>query len=163
MLVTFVKLPRRDPVPPASMTPVIDIRTVKLAIFLKLRVLSVNMRATKVQAFILFALGTCYAECSKRFANKPLAVSMNKVNFIELARKANITKKKERALYKNLEALEKLKLIAYTNKNLALTNKGQKLFERIRTDLDPYINVKGVLANDALKYTTKAQTILRNN
>ena len=50
--------------------------------------LSYTMRVTKVQAFILFALGTCSAECSKRFAEKPLAVSMNKVAFIELARKA---------------------------------------------------------------------------
>jgi hypothetical protein len=120
------------------------------------------MRATKVQAFILFTLGTCYAECSKRFAGKPLAVSMNKVAFIELARKAQITSKKERALYKNLEALEALRLITYENKNLALTPKGNKLFERIRTELDPYINVKGVLtSDDALKYTTRAQTILK--
>ncbi len=121
------------------------------------------MRATKVQAFILFALGTCYAECSKRFAGKPLAVSMNKTAFIELARKAQITSKKERALYKNLEALEDLKLITYDNKNLALTPRGQKLFERVRDDLELYINVKSVVSSDLLKYTTKAQTILRGD
>ncbi len=121
------------------------------------------MRATKVQAFILFALGTCYTECSRRFADKPLAVSMNKVAFIELARKAQITSKKERALYKNLEALEDLKLITYDNKNLALTPRGQKLFERVRDDLEPYINVKNVVSSDLLKYTTKAQTILRGD
>ena len=119
------------------------------------------MRVTKVQAFILFALGTCYAECSRRFAGKPLAVSMNKVDFIELARKAQITSKKERALYKNLEALEGLKLVTYDNKNLALTPKGQKLFERVHADLEPYINVKGVLGADVLKYTTRTQTILK--
>jgi hypothetical protein len=119
------------------------------------------MRVTKVQAFILFALGTCYAEFSKRFTDKPLAVSMSKSAFIELARTAKITSKKERALYKNLEALESLKLITYDNKNLALTLHGQKLFERIHNDLEPYINVKGVLSTDVLKYTTKTQTILR--
>ena len=121
------------------------------------------MRVTKVQAFILFALGTCYAECSKRFAATPLAVSMNKSAFIELARTANITSKKERALYKNLEALEDLKLITYDNKNLALTAKGQKLFDRVHNDLEPYITVKSVLNKDVLKYTTKTQTILRGN
>ncbi|MEM2916330.1 MAG: hypothetical protein QXT19_03170 [Candidatus Woesearchaeota archaeon] len=120
------------------------------------------MRVTRVQAYILFALGTCYEECSKRFAGKPMAVSMSKVAFIELARKANITAKKERALYKNLEALEDLKLISYENKNLALTEKGQRVFERIKKDLMPYINVKGVLTSDhVLNYTTKAQTILK--
>ncbi len=120
------------------------------------------MRVTKVQAYILFALGTCYEECSKRFAGKPLAVSMNKAAFIELARKAQITAKKERALYKNLEALEDLKLISYDNKNLALTKKGQRVFERIRDDLLPYINVKAVLDSDhVLNYTTRAQTILK--
>lgn len=119
------------------------------------------MRVTKVQAFILFALGTCYAECSKKFADKPLAVSMNKVDFIEITRKAKITSKKERALYKNLEALETLKLITYDNKSLALTPKGQKIFERVHADLEPYMNVKGVLSSDVLKYTTRAQTILK--
>jgi hypothetical protein len=120
------------------------------------------MRVTKVQAFILFALGTCYAEFSRRFAGKPLAVSMNKIAFIELARKANITSKKERALYKNLEALEDLKLVSYDNKNLALTARGQKVFERVRMNLEPYINVKGVLtSDDILKFSTRAQTILR--
>lgn len=120
------------------------------------------MRVTRVQAYILFALGTCYEECSKRFAGKPMAVSMNKAAFIELARKANITAKKERALYKNLEALEDLKLISYDHKNLALTEKGQRVFERIKKDLMPYINVKGVLTSDhVLNYTTKAQTILK--
>jgi predicted transcriptional regulator len=121
------------------------------------------MRVTKVQAFILFALGTCAAECSRRFAGKPLAMSMNKVAFIELARKANITSKKERALYKNLEALEALKLVAYDNKTLLLTEKGQKVFERVRSDLEPYINVQGVLSNDILKFTTKTQTTLKRD
>ena len=120
------------------------------------------MRVTKVQAFILFALGTCYEEFSRRFADKPLAVSMNKVAFIELARKAQITSKKERALYKNLEALEALKLVTYDNKNLALTSRGQKVFERVHYDLAPYINIKSVLkTDDILKFTTRAQTILR--
>jgi len=122
------------------------------------------MRVTRVQAYILFALGTCYEQCSKRFAGKPMAVSMNKVAFIELARKANITEKKERALYKNLEALEALKIVSYDNKNLALTPKGQKVFERVRDDLIPYINVKGVLDSDhVLNFTTKTQTILKGD
>jgi predicted transcriptional regulator len=122
------------------------------------------MRVTKVQAFILFALGTSAEECSRRFAGKPLVMAMNKVAFIELARKANITSKKERALYKNLETLERLKLVAYDNKTLALTEKGQKVFERVRDDLEPYINVKGVLAgSDILRFTTKAQTTLRGD
>ena len=126
--------------------------------------LTYSMRVTKVQAFILFALGTCYAEFSKRFADKPLSVSMNKVAFIELARKANITSKKERALYKNLEALEALKLVAYDNKNLALTPKGQKVFERVHADLEPYINIKGVLTSDDIaKFTTRTQTILKGD
>lgn len=120
------------------------------------------MRVTRVQAFILFALGTCYHEFSKRFAGKPLSVSMNKVAFIELARKANITSKKERALYKNLKALEGLKLVTYENRNLALTAKGQRVFERIRTDLEPYINIRDVLTSDDIaKYTTRTQTILK--
>lgn len=121
------------------------------------------MRVTKTQAFILFAVGNCYEECNKRFADSPISVKINKSMFIKLARKSKITRKKERALYKNLEALEKLKLLSYIGKNLSLTKKGQKTFERIKKDLGPYITVKQVLSQDALQYTTKTQTVLRGD
>ena len=63
-----------------------------------------------------------------------------------------------------MEALEALKLVAYDNKNLALTPKGQKVFERVHADLEPYINIKGVLTSDDIaKFTTRTQTILKGD
>lgn len=119
------------------------------------------MAATREQKFILFALGLCYAEFSKRFSGKPLSMSISKSQFIELAMKASITKKKERALYKNLETLEKKKLVSYASKNLALTERGTRLFTKISTELSPYLSVNSILTSqDILRYTRKAQAVL---
>jgi len=73
-----------------------------------------------------------------------------------------MVEKKERALYKNLEFLQKKKLISYNNKNLALTIKGKKLFEKVNEELTPYFNVSDALKKkDPLSYSKKAQTVFR--
>lgn len=122
------------------------------------------MRISRPQRFILFTLGKCYEASSKRFVEKPLELSLSKAAFIDLALKAGITQKKIRSLYKNLESLEKNKLIFYKNKNLFLTAKGNKLFEKIRKNMEPFINVLLVLSSDDLfRYTKKARTIFKHN
>ncbi len=89
-------------------------------------------------------------------------MSLSKRSFIDLARKARITEKKERALYKNFEVLEKKGLVVYKNKNLMLTGRGQKLFSSIKKDLDPYVNVANILGSrDVLRHTRKAQTVFK--
>jgi len=118
-------------------------------------------RLTKVQSFMLYSLGICYAEFEVRFASKPVSFVMNKTDFIDLVHKARIADKKDRAVYKNLQDLEEKKYIAYDNKTLALTQKGKKEFERVRAEIIPYIDVTGILADDILRYTEKRQTVLR--
>ena len=40
-----------------------------------------------------------------------------------------------------------------------LTNKGKKMFDSLKKDLDPYVNVAGTLRSPkVLRYTKKAQT-----
>jgi hypothetical protein len=86
---------------------------------------------------------------------------MSKAAFIELARAAGMVQKKERALYKNLEALEKQKLIMYENKNLALTPKGHRVYENVLGDLEPYLAVSQLLTSqDVLRYTKKVRAVL---
>ena len=117
---------------------------------------------TKVQEFMLYALGTTYEQFTARFAGKPMAIVMSKADFIELVHSAKIASKKDRAVYRNLESLEKLRLIAYNNRTLALTKKGQLAYASIKRDLGPYFFVSDLLkSNDLLKYTTKKQTVLR--
>lgn len=112
------------------------------------------MGLSKPQAFVLFALGRCYEECDRRFADKPLVVNMSKKAFIELACAAGMVSKGERAMYKNLEDLEKKKLISYDDKSLRLTERGEKYFQGILSKIEPYLAVSLLLrSEDVLKYT----------
>jgi hypothetical protein len=120
------------------------------------------MALTRVQAFMLYALGTTHDQFSARFKDKPLSLTMNKVDFIDLVHSAKIAEKKDRAVYKNLESLEKLKLVAYNNKTLTLTKKGRIAYESIKTSMAPYFYVRDLLRSDnILKYAAEKQTVLK--
>jgi predicted methyltransferase len=119
------------------------------------------MKTTKVQNYILFALGKWFDEANKKIKGKTLAVSISKVRFIELMKKAKFAEKQERALYKNLEILEKKKLVSYKNKELELTDKGRKLFKKIEEGIIPYFKVIKTLKKDPISYTRRLQTIFR--
>ena len=116
----------------------------------------------KKQEFILFTLGMLYDELNKKLENKHLQTSIPKYIFIELVHKAQITEKKTRALYRNLEALEKSKYISYENSNLALTNKGRKMYLKIYKEHEPYITLIDILFKvDVMKYSRKSQTVFK--
>ena len=120
------------------------------------------MKITNKQKFILYTLGKWYAEANEKLKDKNLQVMISKRVFIEVAKKANIVEKKERALYKNLEFLQKKKLISYNNKNLALTDKGKKLFLKLNEELHSYFKVTETLKKqNPLSYSRKAQTVFR--
>ncbi len=120
------------------------------------------MKSTKVQNFILFTLGKWFEEANKKIKDKPLQVSISKTIFIDLVKTAKFAKKQERALYKNLEILEKKKLISYKNKELELTKKGKILYEDIDKRLEPFFNVfKKLKETDPTSYTRKVQTIFK--
>ncbi len=121
------------------------------------------MEVGKPHKFILFTLGEYYSEVNKRLKTKSLQLIISKVVFIDLLKKAGIVKKKERAVYKNLEWLEKKKYIKYDNRVLSLTNKGNKELEKIRKEIQPYINVSKILkSKDLLKIAKKSQTVLKS-
>lgn len=120
------------------------------------------MKHSKVHGFILFSLGAWFEEANKRIRDKPLEVSISKKTFIELVMNAGIAKKQERALYRNLEQLEKKKTISYINKSLALTTKGKKMYSKIKQDMAPYLNVLDkLIAKSPTSYTRKVQTVFR--
>ena len=118
------------------------------------------MKYTKTQRFMLFSLGAWFEEANKRIKDKPLQVSISKTLFIELVLKSGIAKKQTRALYKNLEVLEKKKLISYENKGLKLTKRGEKLYTAIKNGINPYMNVlKKLREKSPTSYTRKVQTV----
>ncbi len=119
------------------------------------------MKATKVQNFILFTLGKWFEEVNKKIEGKPLVASISKSIFVALVKKAEFAKKQKRALYKNLEILERKKLIRYTHKELELTAKGQKLYNELNKNLEPYFEVfKKLKEKNPTSYTKKVQTVL---
>jgi len=124
--------------------------------------MGVRQPLTRVQAFMLFSLGKAYEEFDARFAGRPVAFVMNKTDFIELVHKSHIATKKDRAVYRNLQSLEEQRYVSYHKKNLILTKKGAKEYERIRKETRPYLAVTDTLkSNEMLKFTSKAQTVLK--
>ena len=120
------------------------------------------MKSTKTQRFMLYSLGKWFEEANEKIKEKPLKVSIAKVNFIELVLNSGIAEKQDRALYKNLEVLEKKKLIIYENKELELTKKGEKLYEEIKKEIAPYISVnKKLEKKNPNSYTRKVQTVFK--
>ncbi len=118
---------------------------------------------TNVERFILFALGEFCSQTNKKLNDRSLQLAVSKADFITIATRTQMTEKKERAVYKNLESLQAKKFVAYDEKNLTLTNKGQKELEKVNTEIVPYLNIKEFLkSQDALKYAKKAQTMFFN-
>ncbi len=120
------------------------------------------MKTTRVQNFMLFTLGKWFEEANKKIKNKSLQVSISKKTFIEVVKTAKFAEKQERALYKNLEILEKKKLIEYKNKELDLTERGKKLYADINKRLMPFFNVFNKLKKKGpISYTKKIQTVFK--
>jgi len=119
------------------------------------------MALSTQQAFVLFALGRCYEECEHRFSGKFLSIDLNKKDFISLSQKAGMVVKGERAMYKNLEDLEKSKLISYANKCLKLTSKGEKRYQDLLSRIEPYIAVSLLLRSDDILKYAKVQAKLK--
>jgi hypothetical protein len=120
------------------------------------------MKITKVQRFMLYCLGKWFEEANKIIKDKSLKVSISKNIFIDLVLKAQMAEKQKRAIYKNLEVLEKQKLVNYENRELELTPKGEKLFEAIKSEIDPFLEVnKKLKEKNPTSYTKKVQTVFR--
>jgi hypothetical protein len=120
------------------------------------------MRVGKKQTFILFTLGEYYSYANKKLKKAGLEVVISKKVFIEIVRKANLAEKKERALYRNLQTLEKKKLISYQHRNLKLTERGEKFYRKLQKEYAPYLNLVRVLDKvNVRKYTKKAQTVFK--
>lgn len=100
------------------------------------------MSLTKTQQRILYSLGQCYQKLNQPFQDKPFKVFISKIAFIELLKQADFIKKQERALYKNLELLEKKKLLAYKEKKIKLTQRGQRTFNRIEKEIKPFVDIR---------------------
>jgi len=117
------------------------------------------MKLPEKQRLILFVLGKLYDEANKKLNKSLLEVSVSKSAFIEIVKKAELAKKKERALYKNLESLEKSKMVSYDGKILRMSDRGLKAYNEIDRQLAPYVGIiKTIEQENLIKLTSKART-----
>lgn len=96
---------------------------------------------SKKHLFVLFALMQYLKKVNKKFKKQPLAASVSKINFIRILKTSKITAKSQRGLYRNLEVLEKKKLIDYDTKFLKLTKKGLAKAREMEKDIIPYLSL----------------------
>jgi hypothetical protein len=119
------------------------------------------MVLNKKHRFVLYALYQYLREANKKYSDKPLEMSVSKSVFIEALKKTKIAEKGERALYKNLEILEKKKLVKYENKFLKPTEKGLKVFSAMHKEIFPFIHLIDTLRLESDSMTSRAQTYFK--
>ena len=99
------------------------------------------MALTRVEQQILFSLGRFYHFLNQPLIEKPLKLRTSKITFIEHLLSSGIISKQERALYKNLESLEKSKLIKYEQRMVRFTEAGLRELEKISQEIKNFISI----------------------
>lgn len=118
------------------------------------------MKPSKPQRLILFALGHFYTALNQPLVEKPVQVRTSKIAFIDHLLKSKIVSKQERALYKNLEALENKKLISYENRMIMFTELGLKELDKISKEIHQLIDLEHYFQQERPK--GKLQTMIRS-
>jgi hypothetical protein len=119
------------------------------------------MKMNIKEKLMLYALGRYYDVSARVLPNEALAIHLPKAIFIDFIKRVELFDKGERAIYKNLEYLGSKKLVSYDNKNLSLTEKGQRLYNKIKGELKPYFEMNKIIVNDRVKESKKLQTVFK--
>ena len=117
------------------------------------------MSLSHIHRLILYALGEFYESINQPLIEKPVKVRSSKIMFIHLLLNSGLVIKHERALYKNLETLEKKKLIVYDSKMIQFTKDGLDELGKVRKEITEFSALKTYLqTTKSLK--GKWQTVL---
>lgn len=119
------------------------------------------MKLTRTQQVILYALGQFYNSLNQPLKEKPVKLKTSKITFIELLEQSQIFRKQQRALYKNLETLERKKLIEYENRMIQFTNAGLKELKKITLNVYQFQTIEKFF-QETRKSKRKLQTIIDN-
>ena len=119
------------------------------------------MKLTQSQHLILYALGHFYQAINQPLTKKPLVLQTSKITFIELLLDSKLISKQERALYKNLKALEKNKLIAYDQKMIRFTETGLQELRKTDEEVKKFIALDKYFASTG-KSKRKLQTVIKD-
>ena len=118
------------------------------------------MKTTKAERLMLYLLEVCYNHLNQPLEKSPVEINISKSTFIEMVLDTPIVIKHQRALYKNLEALEKKGRISYNNKLITFTPLGIKELKKIQAEIKPFIEIKHYFST-IRKPQKKLQTIIR--
>lgn len=119
------------------------------------------MAITGKKKEMLFILGGFLRETNRRFSTTPLKVTISKAEFIDGIREMGAVSTKERAVYRNLEELEKDKYIVYDDKkNLSMSKKGYGEYERLFKEFERMLSITGSIDAVKIRFKRKQQTRL---
>lgn len=118
------------------------------------------MKLTTIQRLILYSLGQFYTGLNQPLVEKTLTVQTSKITFIEHLQKSKLVKIQERALYKNLEILEKKYLIRYEQHMILFAEKGLQELNRINKEINQYLKISDYFKM-AEKPKRKLQTVIK--
>ncbi|MFC1741373.1 hypothetical protein ACFL3V_02470 [Nanoarchaeota archaeon] len=110
---------------------------------------------------MLFILGQFLKATDKKFGPRHLSVSVSKVEFIESIIKLDIVAKKDRAVYRNLEELQKSRMVIYDEKSLRISKKGFAEYDRILKEFGAFIHIMQKMDPKKITFKRKTQTRLR--
>lgn len=116
------------------------------------------MPLTPPEKLILHSLGQFYISVNQPLIEKPVRVRTSKIAFIELMLKSEAISKQKRALYKNIESLEKKRLFKYENRMMAFTPKGLKELEKVQREIKPFTDIENYFQK-GVKSPRKLQTV----
>ena len=122
-------------------------------------------KSNPIREEMLFILGHVLQTSQKQFSNKPLSVAISKADFISIAQHVGAVTKQERAMYKNLELLEKERLITYLRnkqkRSLCFSQKGYQAFQRLAQRHEDWHAIRQKIADaELLKGNRVFQTVL---
>ena len=98
---------------------------------------------------------------NRKFEKQPLEASVSKIDFIRMLLNLKIVEKAQRSLYKNLEMLERKKLIRYENRFLKLTEKGLKIVKKKDKELYPYLKIIITMEKGKIKTKRSPQSYFK--
>lgn len=116
------------------------------------------MPLTPPEKLILHSLGQFYISLNQPLIEKPVRVRTSKIAFIELILKSSVISKQARALYRNIEGLEKKRLLKYDNRMIAFTPKGLRELEKVRKEVRPFTDIEQYFQK-GVKPSRKLQTV----
>ncbi len=118
------------------------------------------MKLSKPERQILYALGKFYEQLNQQL-HESLQLETSKIAFIELLSLSKIITKQKRALYKNIESLEKKNLVEYKNRMIKFTSEGIVQLNRINYEIRQYDELKDYFSH-ANKPKRKLQTVIKS-